>query len=461
MKKKVLVVEDQFIEANNLRIILEKAGYHVCKLVMSVAKALEVLEVERPDMVLIDIYLSGSATGIELGRILQREGLAFIYISASSDRQAFSLAKQTGPYGFLSKPFRERDVLAMLDIAWYHHEQKRHLTNGPSNGEAQQPAVAETKALVGESAVMRQLLEKVKVVAASDIPVLILGESGTGKELIAKSIHHFSKRSRMPMTIVNCATLPASLAESELFGHIRGSFTGAFEKRTGKFEEADGGTIFLDEVGELPPELQIKFLRVLQEMEIEPIGGKRKKINVRVIAATNRDLDQELASGRFRMDLYYRLNVFPLSVPPLRDRGTDILLLAEHFLKLYAQKQGKAITNFSPGAAQAMMGYKWPGNVRELENQVARAVLLATTPVVHTLPLVNAISTPVKETAPPIRSIVENERDHILAALAHCNWKVYGRGGAAELLHINASTLKSRMKKLGIVKKFSSGNPGE
>ncbi|HTE29447.1 MAG TPA: sigma 54-interacting transcriptional regulator, partial [Chryseolinea sp.] len=263
--------------------------------------------------------------------------------------------------------------------------------------------------------------------------------------------HNTSRRNVKPLVVVNCGALPPTIIESELFGHEKGSFTGAFEKRIGKFEEADGGTIFLDEIGELPAELQVKFLRVLQQKEIQPVGGKTKTVNVRIIAATNRHLDEEVAAGRFRMDLYYRLNVFPIVVPPLRERKEDVLLLANSFIGKFADMERKIISGFSAEVIREMEGYEWPGNVRELENLMQRTALLTKGPVVTEF-YHRAEPLKVGYTDEKSKSIIENERDHIIATLKKCNWKVYGPGGAAEILDINVSTLNSRMKKLGIKK---------
>ena len=458
MKKKVLIVEDQFIEANNLKKVLRRAGFSVCPIASSVVAALEIVSTESPDLVMIDIFLKGGQTGIDLARILKEKQIAFIYLSANSDKAIFNEAKLTGPYGFLVKPFREKDILAMLDIAWYHHQQNGQLQNRNNELRPLNPvrlSSAGGKNIIGESPAIKETIRNAGIVGPTETAVLILGESGTGKELIAQYIHRISSRHKGAFVIVNCATLPAALVESQLFGHERGSFTGAMEKSMGKFEQADHGTIFLDEIGELSPDLQVKFLRVLQEMEVEPLGGKRRKIDVRVIAATNRDLEDEVASGRFRMDLYYRLNVFPIHLPALRERPEDIPLLADHFVNHYAASQNKPVTGLSTEGRKSLMNYSWPGNVRELENLVARAVLLATGPQITSLPLPAPAPQPLPEPQ-PIKTITQNERDHILLALARCKGKIYGRGGAAELLDINGSTLKSRMKKLGIGKKFVS-----
>ncbi|MET3981817.1 transcriptional regulator with GAF, ATPase, and Fis domain [Mucilaginibacter sp. UYP25] len=301
---------------------------------------------------------------------------------------------------------------------------------------------------------MIDILNNVRNVSQFDTSVLILGESGTGKELIAQAIHQLSDRKSKPLVVVNCGALPANLIESELFGHEKGAFTGALNSRIGKFEQADGGTIFLDEIGELPLDLQVKFLRVLQEKEIERIGGKSKKVDVRVIAATNRNLEDEIAGGRFRLDLYYRLNIFPILLPPLRERRSDIVLLAEYFLKKYADKQGKTITGFSDEVIQIMLRYSWLGNVRELENMMERSVLLSMGGLIISLMLPKDKGKPIiDDEETKVKTMEENERDHILCILEKCEWKVYGEGGAASLLNINVSTLNSRMKKLGIDKK--------
>jgi two-component system response regulator HydG len=453
MKASILIVEDQFIEANNLKGILVDAGYSVLPIAHSVADAHLVLERNTPDLVLLDILLQGKLTGIDLAISLREKNIAFVYLSANSDKPILDKALATKPYGFLVKPFRQKDVLVMLDVAWYLHKHDREpaIRLPDTLGE---PAIgAEYSDIVGESLGLREVLKNLRIVGPSDTSALILGESGTGKELIAGAIHRISPRRNKPFVTVNCAALPPNLIEAELFGHEKGSFTGASEKRIGKFELAEGGTVFLDEIGELPLELQVKFLRVLQEREIEPIGGRKKKINVRVIAATNRILEEEMAAGRFRMDLYYRLNVFPISLPPLRQRKEDILLLANHFLSVYAKKEKKTITGISDQVVMKMLDYPWPGNIRELENLMARSVLLAEGQVITTLQLPARSGTGNGSISNDrTKTMTQNERDHIVSVLKKCKWKVNGKGGAAELLEMNASTLYSRMKKLRIEK---------
>jgi PAS domain S-box-containing protein len=315
--------------------------------------------------------------------------------------------------------------------------------------------------IVGQSAALRQVLRDVEQVAVTDAAVLIQGETGTGKELFARAIHAASQRRDKPLVTVNCAAIPAALIESEFFGHEKGAFTGATAKREGRFALADGGTIFLDEVGELPLELQGKLLRVLQEGTFEPVGSSTtRKVNVRVIAATNRDLAREASANRFRQDLFYRLNVFPLHLPPLRERREDIPALAAAFAQRFGQRIGRAIASLTPECARRLQSYAWPGNVRELQNVIERAVITA---VDGRLNLDRALpelppETPAITRTPasdqsPIRTLAELEaleRDNLCRALEAAQWRVSGERGAAALLGMNPSTLRSRMKALGL-----------
>ncbi|MGI4820848.1 MAG: sigma 54-interacting transcriptional regulator [Janthinobacterium lividum] len=307
--------------------------------------------------------------------------------------------------------------------------------------------------IIGISPALLTVFKSIGQVAPTDYTVLVTGETGTGKELVARAIHNLSKRKGRTMVKVNCAALPPQLIESELFGHERGSFTGATDKRLGKFELAHGSTIFLDEIGELPLELQAKLLRAIQEKEIERIGGKGPLVvDVRIIAATNRDLQAEVAAGRFRSDLYYRLNVFPLRVPPLRERPDDILPLTMHFLHKISKKLGKPLTGLATSMLSQMQHYAWPGNIRELEHVLERAAIMARSSTLELAEPLVASAPPVGATAPggPVKSMQAAMRETILAALTQANNRVRGRGGAAELLHIKPTTLESRMKKLDI-----------
>jgi transcriptional regulator with GAF, ATPase, and Fis domain len=304
--------------------------------------------------------------------------------------------------------------------------------------------------IVSKSKKFHKVLQQIEQVASTDATVLILGESGTGKELLARAVHNISKRSKRPLIKINCATLPANLIESELFGHERGAFTGAMERKIGRFELADGGTIFLDEIGELPVELQAKLLRVLQEGEFERLGNsKTMKVNVRVIAATNRNLEEAIAKKEFREDLFYRLNVFQIVSPPLRSRKEDIPLLVNHFVKKYESKMGREIKNIPDKVIDALMLYDWPGNIRELENMVERALIIS---VGSTLEYGDWIPATKNNLANQTKllKMEEVEKEHIISALNQTNWKVSGEKGAAIILGLNPTTLESRMKKLEI-----------
>jgi formate hydrogenlyase transcriptional activator len=328
--------------------------------------------------------------------------------------------------------------------------------------------------IVGQSPALVDVLEKVNRVAKTDATVLIAGETGTGKELIARAIHSTSHRRDKPLIKVNCAALPASLVESELFGHEKGAFSGAISRRVGRFELAHGGTIFLDEVGEVPLDVQVKLLRVLQEREFERVGGAHPiKVDVRVIAATNRDLAKGIREGRFREELYYRLNVFPITLPPLRDREGDVPLLVQFLLARFAARAGVRIESVGKATMERLHRYSWPGNVRELENVLERAVILSNGPTLEIDPEVFASAAARAAKADPptpsaseaerpaaasagrterLESLESNTRNHILAALEASRWVIDGPHGAAKTLGLPPNTLRSRMKKLGIVR---------
>jgi chemotaxis protein methyltransferase CheR len=306
--------------------------------------------------------------------------------------------------------------------------------------------------IIGESEVFKYVLYSLEQIAPTDTTVLILGESGTGKELIARAIHHGSKRKERPLIKVDCTALPANLIESELFGHEKGAFTGAVEKRIGRFELADGATIFLDEIGELPVELQQKLLRVLQDGEFERLGSSQvMHTDVRVIAATNRNLEADVSKGRFREDLLYRINVFPLSIPPLRDRVDDIPLLVNWIIKKVQRKLGKNIKTVPTDIMNRLKAYPWPGNVRELENVIERAVIVTRGSMLQlAAPLKAPESDHSTPHSAPIKSLSEMEKESILQALKKTNWNISGKGGTADLLGLNSSTLRGRMRKYGI-----------
>jgi PAS domain S-box-containing protein len=306
--------------------------------------------------------------------------------------------------------------------------------------------------IIGNSAAIKSTLHKVEQVATTDATVLLLGETGTGKELLARAVHSRSKRKGRPLIKVDCASLPPGLIESELFGHLKGAFTGAHESRPGRFELADKGTVFLDEIGELPVELQAKLLQVIQEGEFQRLGAKRvQHIDVRIIAATNRDLQREIQAGRFRSDLYYRLSTFPIEIPPLRDRREDISLLATYFVSNRSKALGKNIASIPHATMDALMAYDWPGNVRELQNVCARAIILSPGSELvlpeGLLPAGAPRSDARGSTTKDLKSI---ERQHVLDVLEECGWKIKGEGNAASRLGLKPSTLRARMKRLGI-----------
>lgn len=314
--------------------------------------------------------------------------------------------------------------------------------------------------IIGSSTAMQELYKLMAYAAESDATALLLGETGTGKELIARAIHNHSTRRKFSLITVNCGALPASLIESELFGHERGSFTGATNRRIGKFELAEKGTIFLDEIGELPLELQAKLLRVLQEREFERVGGTGKmKANVRVIAATNRNLQQGVLDKTFRSDLFFRLNIFPIPIPPLRDRMSDLDELIDFFIHKYSKSAGKEISGIAPSARNIFENHSWPGNIRELEHTIHRQVILSTGPIIKRVTLFGDM--PENESANPSWSMRKAERAHIVKALNHCNWRISGRGGAAELLELPSTTLHSKMAKLNIKREFRMVDPSK
>jgi transcriptional regulator with GAF, ATPase, and Fis domain len=314
-----------------------------------------------------------------------------------------------------------------------------------------------TSELIGSSANFGTVIQHVKTVAPADCTVLIQGETGTGKELVAQAIHDASARRRNRFVAINCAAIPAALLESELFGHERGAFTGAMVRRIGQFQAADRGTLFLDEVSELPVELQPKLLRALQERAIAPLGSSQTtRVDVRILAATNQDLERMAAERRFRMDLYYRLNVFPITVPPLRDRTDDIPLLVQHFVREFASRHSKSISCVPDGVMAALLAYSWPGNIRELQNFIERSVILTKGATLQA-PVAELLSK--RASVPTGRTLADAERAHIISTLRETNWAVGGRNGAAVRLGLVRTTLIAKMRKLGISRKTAEQLP--
>ncbi|MCF2446605.1 sigma 54-interacting response regulator [Dyadobacter sp. CY345] len=645
MNDNVLIVEDEFVVANDLRVILKEAGYRISGIAASFEEADEILQKHKPDLVLLDIRLDGKQSGIDLAKKLKAENIAFVYISANSSQEILEEAKTTDPYGFIVKPFRKKDLLVAIDIAIYRlrhsfesrlrqeeilqkqlaeisnnttapHQKLLHISKtiqahipfdlivvgsrplnasqfddmaylrigydeyqfigkkelmtitgfnetamskiiaisdsdnqaviynvGISNQTAGlmtlpnvfcdafklqsylvypvqlkngslvhyffysrqpdiytknhiallnrinlflresadlHPDVAVTsktalpksgnylavqsafvpgfKGIVGSDPLLLAALDHTMQVAPYSTSILILGESGTGKENVALAVHTLSPRKKGPFIKVNCAAIPAALIESELYGHEKGSFTGAFEKRKGKFEQAEGGTIFLDEIGELPLEMQVKLLRVLQEKEIEYVGSNSsRKVNVRIIAATNRNLEKEVAKGTFRLDLYYRLNVFPITLPPLRERKGDIMALSLFFANKFCTEFNKEFNGIAESMIEEMQAYDWPGNIRELVNVIEQSVILndgkAKLELMRSLTSSSAELAGKKniETLEDVKHVQrETEREYIISILKKSKGLIRGAEGAAEILNIKPTTLESKMAKLGI-----------
>jgi two-component system response regulator HydG len=373
MRPQVVVVDDDRAMCELLELGLGKRGFDVHP-TTDPRKVLDLLQQGSVEAVVTDLNMPGKS-GIELTRqvVGNRPDLPVIVITAFGSMESAIEAMRAGAYDFVTKPLEVDALAIVLQRAIQHRalrEEVKLLRQAAAAAQARAP-------LVGDSQPMRQVFELIDRVAEADVSILILGESGTGKELAARSIHARSARKSQPFVAVNCASLPEALLESELFGHTRGAFTDARSPRRGLFQQAQGGTLFLDEIGDLPLSLQPRLLRALQERRVRPVGSDTEvEIDVRVLAATNQDLDQAVADKQFRSDLFYRLNVVQLCLPPLRTRGNDVLLLAQHFLDQAAARQGKRVQRLSPQAAERLLSYTWPGNVRELQNCIERAVAL-------------------------------------------------------------------------------------
>jgi formate hydrogenlyase transcriptional activator len=499
-QRSILVVDDTAANIGFLLDTLSKAGYRV-RVAPDGESALEQLQYAPPDLVLLDVMMPG-IDGFETCRRLRQlpkmEKIPVVFMTALSDVQDKVKAFAAGADDYVTKPFQYEEVLSRVRVHLARRELECKLAHLNRDLEARvvartaelKAALAEVEALktrlqqenrylkqeiseagnlgeiIGSSAALQAVLRKVAAVAPTDSTVLIHGETGTGKELIARALHTQSARRDKPMIKLNCSAISAGLVESELFGHIKGAFTGATDRRMGRFELADGGTLFLDEISELPLETQAKLLRVLQEQEFDPVGSSKTiKVDVRVIAATNRDLPADVRAGRFRSDLYYRLNVFPIELPPLRDRREDIAALAAHFMRRMARKLGKPLETIAPATLEKLNSHSWAGNIRDLQNAIERAAILATGPELkvewelgpaptHAPPPTAADEHKADETAKTAgpRTLEEIEREHIIAMLRKTRGVVEGPKGAAQLLALNPSTVRFRMKKLGISK---------
>ena len=438
----VLVVDDEPLNVDLLEQELGAAGYRVVSAVNG-EEALSAASSARPDLILLDVMMPPGPDGYETCRRLKAaeatRAIPVIFLTALSESFEKVRGFGAGAVDYVTKPFDLEELLARVRT---HIALRREIRE---KAPADTPLAAETDLLVGELA---QVRARIAQVAATESTVLIQGETGTGKELVARAIHAASARRGRPLVAVNCAALPRELVESELFGHEKGAFTGAARERRGRFELADGGTLLLDEVGELPPEAQAKLLRVLQERTLERLGGgKTLRVDVRVIAATNRDLQAQVAAGRFRADLYYRLNVFPIVVPPLRERRTDIPQLVEHLAKKAARKLGRSLEAVSPAFIERAAAHDWPGNVRELENVIERSLIMSGGTLLDGSDVFSSSAKAVSSTGETLEAM---ERAYILRVLEGAGWQIEGERGAARILGLNPSTLRGRLRKLGI-----------
>ncbi len=448
MKERILIVDDEAGVRNALSGVLRDEGYTV-EAVDSGEACLDRAMRTAFDAIVLDIWLPGMDGLATLARLQERRiDAPVVMISGHGNIESAVRAIKMGAFDFVEKPLSlDKTVLVVGNAV-----RQRRLE---AENRELRATVGRKQTIVGESYVMRQLLEQVAMAAPTNGRVLIYGENGTGKELVARTIHGHSRRSRGPFIEVNCAAIPEELIESELFGHMRGSFTGATADRRGKFELADGGTLFLDEIGDMSLKTQAKVLRALQEQVVEPVGGTQSvKVDVRVIAATNKDLPVEIRAGRFREDLYFRLNVIPIFVPPLRERDNDVTLLAEHFIGEFSREYGRRPKHFDSGAATGLRSYRWPGNVRELRNVIERLMIMVpgemiTLPNLAFLDRAGALAPEAAEaTSLPLHEARDRfERDYILRALAANHGNI---SRTADALGVERSNLYRKMRGFGI-----------
>jgi two-component system, NtrC family, response regulator AtoC len=450
---KILVVDDEFGLRHALSRILGAEGHDVV-VAEDGASALQTINGTVPDLVLCDVRMPGM-NGLEFLQQFRAKHAAglVIMMSAYEDDEGVIEAMRRGAYDFIGKPFRADQLLLTIRKA----VEREGLRQTVQQLQEELSALRAPSGIVGRGSAMQQVLTVAGKVARHPSTVLITGESGTGKELIARHVHANSPRAEQALVAVNCGAIPENLLESELFGHAKGAFTGAASEKVGLFEEADGGTLFLDEIGELPPTLQVKLLRALQEGEIRRVGDNTDRpIDVRVVTATARDLEAEVAAGKFRADLYYRINVVRLHLPPLRDRREDIPELVRHFVKLYARRLGLSVDSVSPAAMRLLIEYSWPGNVRELENVIERALVLADGPQIEPDQLPAVVRTP-GVTAPSRdeldlsvkRQTAALERGLIGAALERTGGN---RTRAAKLLELSHRALLYKIREYGLGK---------
>ncbi len=503
---RILCVDDEALNISLLEAMLSPRGYDVVSAVNG-PEALKKIKAERIDICLLDVMMPGM-DGFEVCRRIKSDDLhrniPVVMVTSYEDMANRIRGIEAGAEDFISKPFDSAEVLARIKMLLHVRSLNEELQNAHDKLESAvdertkeltsanmqltqeiderkkaeetlQGAFAEIKQLkerlqaenvylqqevageynfgeiIGQSSAMSNVFFRIEQVAPQNATVLLLGETGTGKGVVARAIHARSARKDRPMITVNCTSLPANLIESELFGREKGAFTGANVRQMGRFELADGGTIFLDEIGEMPLELQSKLLRFIQDGEFERLGNPRTiKVNVRIIAATNRNLEEEIRNGRFREDLFYRLNVFPITIPPLRQRPDDIPLLVSHFIAKFNKKMGKKIESLSKETMKALQEYSWPGNVRELESVIERATITSQGTTLQVLDRFDTFRKVGGLETQDVKALADLEQDHILQVLKETGWRIEGKNGAALLLGLNPSTLRARMRKYGI-----------
>ena len=457
MKARILVVDDEdAIRTSLAKFLRDRKGHHV-DAAADGREGWARLAAAEYDLVLTDLVMPGM-NGLELiGRArAERPEVPIVVLSGRAIFRDVVEAMRAGAYDFIAKPVEDLEELAaVVDRALERRrlaaENESLRDRNRALQDALKGAAGTADRIVGDSEAFNRVLKDAEVVAPTESTVLLRGETGTGKELIAHLIHRLSERRDQPLVVVNCAAVPSTLIESELFGHEKGAFTGAIQRRRGRFELAHGGTLFLDEVGDIPLETQVKLLRVLQEQAFERVGGDQTiQVSVRVITATNRDLDAAVAEKAFRVDLFYRLNVFPITLPPLRERREDIGALALYFAHKHAARMRRTIEGIAPATLERLQAYPWPGNVRELENVIERAVIYCKDGWVHIDPqgLPRGDAGPAADDA--LVSLGEWERRYILRVLQHTGNIIEGEKGAAGILGLHPSTLRHRMLKLGI-----------
>ena len=442
MKKKILVVDDEVSHCKMLEVVLTEEGY-IISTALNGKEAVKMSEQNLYDLVLMDIRMR-EMDGIEALKKIKgiNPDIPVIMMTAYASLKTAIEALKTGAFDYLTKPLNTDELILLIEKTFHHTKlsEENKLLKERLSEQFLYPDI------IGNSPAIKKIFDVINHVAPTDATVLILGRSGTGKELIANAVHENSLRKQQPFVKINCAALPETLLESELFGHIKGSFTGADKNKKGKFSLADKGTIFLDEIAEMTPSTQVKLLRVLQEKEFDPIGSsKPEQVDIRIIAATNKNIEEEVSKGNFREDLYYRLNVVVVTLPPLNERKSDIKALADFFMEKYAKKNQRIVKGFTTEAYSALLNYSWPGNIRELENVVERAIILSGDEIISVNALPDNLNQLqfMQQDRQKMKTLKEMEKDMILMAIEEKNGN---RTHAAELLGISRRTLQLKLK---------------